>query len=154
MSKPEDIPQDVRAKAAAAGSALRVSIFELNTGASKLWGSPGVIEEMNLQFARAILAAKTEGLPKLDNCGKYLAQDNTGQWHYINHAGTWQGCPPPFPLTEGREAPSGWKWRMVPDYPLGQVVGACICGSWPGGECLKCPPVGEVNTAHKNSEVQ
>lgn len=23
-------------------------------------------------------------------------------------------------------------------YPAGVVVGACVCGSWPGGECLKC----------------
>lgn len=23
-------------------------------------------------------------------------------------------------------------------YPKGQIVGPCICGSWPGGECLKC----------------
>lgn len=23
-------------------------------------------------------------------------------------------------------------------YPTGDVVGACVCGSWPGGECLKC----------------
>lgn len=26
-------------------------------------------------------------------------------------------------------------------YPVGDVVGACACGSWPGGSCLKCPPV-------------
>jgi hypothetical protein len=24
-------------------------------------------------------------------------------------------------------------------YPKGDVVGPCICGSWPGGTCLKCP---------------
>jgi len=23
-------------------------------------------------------------------------------------------------------------------YPEGVIVGPCICGSWPGGECLKC----------------
>lgn len=23
-------------------------------------------------------------------------------------------------------------------YPRGIVNGACICGSWPGGECLRC----------------
>ena len=50
---------------------------------------------------------------------------------------------------EGAGTPHGWKWQMVPDYPVGQVVGACICGSWPGGECLKCPPVSDVNTDHK-----
>jgi len=25
------------------------------------------------------------------------------------------------------------------EYPTGIVTGPCICGSWPGGECLKCP---------------
>lgn len=25
-----------------------------------------------------------------------------------------------------------------PEYPVGEVVGPCVCGSWPGGECLKC----------------
>lgn len=23
-------------------------------------------------------------------------------------------------------------------YPTGEVVGPCVCGSWPGGECLRC----------------
>lgn len=40
-----------------------------------------------------------------------------------------------------RGAPDGWKWRMVPDYPEGEVKGPCICGGWPGGECLKCAPL-------------
>lgn len=38
-----------------------------------------------------------------------------------------------------------------PPYPEGDVVGPCVCGSWPGGKCLKCPwtpapapPEGEV----------
>jgi hypothetical protein len=26
-------------------------------------------------------------------------------------------------------------------YPDGYVVGPCICGSWPGGKCLKCPRI-------------
>jgi hypothetical protein len=26
-------------------------------------------------------------------------------------------------------------------YPEGDVVGPCICGSWPGGKCLKCPRI-------------
>lgn len=25
-----------------------------------------------------------------------------------------------------------------PPYPTGIVTGPCICGSWPGGECLRC----------------
>lgn len=25
-----------------------------------------------------------------------------------------------------------------PPYPTGDVVGPCVCGSWPGGPCLKC----------------
>lgn len=140
MKKPEDIPQDVLMGAAAVVVMLPPFKSIEETG--------DAIE----RIARAMLAATAEKLPKLDNCGKYLAEDNNGQWHYVNHAGTWQGCPPPFPLTKEREAPAGWKWQMVPDYPTGQIVGACICGSWPGGECLKCPPTGEVNTAHKNSE--
>ena len=28
-----------------------------------------------------------------------------------------------------------------PAYPEGDVVGPCICGSWPGGKCLKCPRI-------------
>lgn len=31
---------------------------------------------------------------------------------------------------------------MKPAYPEGDVVGPCVCGSWPGGKCLKCPWVG------------
>lgn len=27
---------------------------------------------------------------------QFFAQDSDGQWFYVNHAGTWQGCPPPF----------------------------------------------------------
>ena len=23
-------------------------------------------------------------------------------------------------------------------YPSGVVTGPCVCGSWPGGECLRC----------------
>jgi len=23
-------------------------------------------------------------------------------------------------------------------YPAGDVTGPCVCGSWPGGECLRC----------------
>jgi len=26
-------------------------------------------------------------------------------------------------------------------YPEGDIVGPCICGSWPGGKCLKCPRI-------------
>jgi hypothetical protein len=25
-----------------------------------------------------------------------------------------------------------------PPYPEGDVVGSCVCGSWPGGKCLRC----------------
>ena len=44
--------------------------------------------------------------------------------------------PQPFPPTIEEQPP----------YPTGQVVGACVCGSWPGGECLKCTwrPAGPV----------
>ena len=26
-------------------------------------------------------------------------------------------------------------------YPEGDVVGPCVCGSWPGGKCFKCPRI-------------
>ena len=26
----------------------------------------------------------------------------------------------------------------LPPYPVGNVVGPCVCGSWPGGACLQC----------------
>ena len=26
-------------------------------------------------------------------------------------------------------------------HPEGDIVGPCICGSWPGGKCLKCPRI-------------
>lgn len=34
--------------------------------------------------------------------------------------------------------PADMKLDIVPDYPNGEVVGPCVCGSWPGGECLRC----------------
>ena len=27
---------------------------------------------------------------------QFYAKDSDGQWHYVNHAGTWQTCPPPI----------------------------------------------------------
>lgn len=27
----------------------------------------------------------------------------------------------------------------LPPYPEGDVLGPCVCGSWPGGKCLHCP---------------
>lgn len=29
----------------------------------------------------------------------------------------------------------------LPPYPTGDIVGPCVCGSWPGGPCLRCPVV-------------
>jgi hypothetical protein len=26
----------------------------------------------------------------------------------------------------------------LPPYPQGDVAGPCVCGSWPGGPCLRC----------------
>lgn len=36
----------------------------------------------------------------------------------------------------------GLKLALVPNYPEGDVVGPCICGSWPGGACLRCQHIG------------
>ena len=32
-----------------------------------------------------------------------------------------------------------------PPYPEGVVLGPCVCGSWPGGTCLKCTWIPAVN---------
>jgi len=29
--------------------------------------------------------------------------------------------------------------KVWPAYPEGDVIGPCVCGSWPGGKCLQCP---------------
>ncbi len=29
----------------------------------------------------------------------------------------------------------------VPPHPDGDVAGPCVCGSWPGGKCFRCPVV-------------
>jgi hypothetical protein len=31
--------------------------------------------------------------------------------------------------------------QQTTQYPEGAVVGPCVCGSWPGGKCLKCPRI-------------
>lgn len=33
----------------------------------------------------------------------------------------------------------------LPPYPEGDVIAACVCGSWPGGKCLRCPVQGADN---------
>lgn len=48
-------------------------------------------EITRLTASVAELEANT--IPKLPDCGQFLAKDCRGQWHYINHAGTWQGMP-------------------------------------------------------------
>ena len=40
-------------------------------------------------------------------------------------------------VTEERAAIADQQ-AVQPPYPNGVVVGPCVCGSWPGGECLKC----------------
>lgn len=35
-------------------------------------------------------------VPKLENCGMYWAKTNDGNWHYLNHANTWQGFQGPY----------------------------------------------------------
>ena len=41
----------------------------------------------------------------------------------------------------------------LPPYPDGEVVGPCVCGSWPGGKCFKCKVVVPPNfTVKEKSE--
>jgi hypothetical protein len=42
----------------------------------------------------------------------------------------------------------------LPPYPKGEVVGPCVCGSWPGGECLQCAVSIPVPTAKGASDAQ
>ena len=32
----------------------------------------------------------------------------------------------------------------LPPYPEGDVIGPCVCGSWPSGKCLQCPVTSNV----------
>ena len=61
----------------------------------------------------------------------YYAKTSDGQWHYINHAGEWVTCPPPFrdkcPTCQGLHA--------VP-----KDIG-CGCTVYVG--CPTCDPTGE-----------
>lgn len=33
------------------------------------------------------------------------------------------------------------KEATPPQYPKGDVAGPCLCGSWPGGPCMRCRPL-------------
>lgn len=44
-------------------------------------------------------------IPRLENCGVYWARDNSGFWHYLNHAGSWQGFRGPVDPDPLLEAP-------------------------------------------------
>lgn len=37
-------------------------------------------------------------------------------------------------------------------YPEGDIVGPCICGSWPGGKCLRCPRIAKSASAKPEPE--
>jgi hypothetical protein len=40
-------------------------------------------------------------VPAFDSDSKgvqFFAKDSDGQWYYVNHAGTWQTCPPPVSM--------------------------------------------------------
>jgi len=44
-------------------------------------------------------------------------------------------------ITSLRQAIAELESQEPVAYPEGDVVGPCICGSWPGGKCLKCPRI-------------
>ena len=54
-----------------------------------------------------------------------------------------------FPIPQGNRnaddmgmpTPLNPKDYGLPPYPDGEVVGPCVCGSWPGGKCFKCKVV-------------
>lgn len=62
-------------------SLLREAADEIERLEAELAGRNGIITRLkHLQ----------QSIPLLENCGRYYAQDNAGQWHYLNHARTWQ----------------------------------------------------------------
>jgi hypothetical protein len=50
-----------------------------------------------------------------------------------------------------REAIRYMEGQRCNSYPEGDVVGPCVCGSWPGGKCLKCPRVEQAEKPPKES---
>lgn len=64
----------------------------------------------------------------------------------------------PAPAQEPLAVPAGFKLAWVPDYPEGDVIGPCICGSWPGGKCLRCPvqnpPAAPASPPAESGEVE
>lgn len=53
------------------------------------------------------LAQQPAAIPRLANCGRYTATDNTGQHYYLNHANTWQTFQGQQPA-----APSADPWQV------------------------------------------
>lgn len=92
-----------------------------------------------------------------------------GDWIITGVKGEYYACKPdifdatyeaatiPSPAQEPVEVPAGFKLAWVPDYPEGDVIGPCICGSWPGGKCLRCPvqnpPAAPVSPPAESGEV-
>ena len=44
--------------------------------------------------------------------------------------------------------------KQAPAYPEGDVVGPCVCGSWPGGKCLKCTWVEQAEKAEIEAKLK
>lgn len=45
---------------------------------------------------------------------QYFCRTSDGQWYYINHAGTWQACPPPFEMPPPAAAEMGDRKEWEP----------------------------------------
>lgn len=77
---------------------------------------------------------------------RFDAMEGTGakpQWTYSAHdvSSLYENftvqplyAAPAVQANEGAAPPDG-----QPPYPEGEVIGPCVCGSWPGGKCLHCP---------------
>ena len=59
-----------------------------------------------------------------------------GRWYKTEQGWKWNG---PDGTGGTFPRPGGdWIGTLVYPYPTGIVTGPCICGSWPGGECIQC----------------
>ena len=110
-------------------------------GSKARCGGPALCAVCALEFARFHLKEEHQFPERLTVRDTKVTADE-GQRIYSTATGHgYEKCEYVRADIAKADAPKGFKWQLVPDYPTGNVVGACICGSWPGGECLRCPPV-------------
>lgn len=111
-------------------------------GSKARCGGPAICSVCALEYARMHLKEEAHEFPDRLTVRDTKVTADEGQRIYSTATGYgYEKCEYVRADLVLEAAPKGFKWALVPDYPTDTVVGPCICGSWPGGECLKCPPV-------------